>query len=153
MIEPAAVYAPVVQIRELGRGEPVGYSCTWRAAGRARIAILAIGYSNGYRRSASNRSAVAFGGRLAPVVGRVSMDLTAVDVTGLAGIEPGAIAEVVGPSISYRNLAASEGTNEHEALIALGAGCPRVHMAAPPSPQPDPEPLTIPVRPSKGETE
>lgn len=128
MAEPAAVYAPVVQLRDLGRGDPVGYSSTWRAADRCRIAILAIGYSNGYRRSASNQGHVAFGGRLAPVVGRVSMDLTAVDITALPDLQVGSIAEIVGPAISYRSLARSEATNEHEALIALGAGCPRIHL-------------------------
>lgn len=130
MAEPAAVYAPVVQIRDLGKGDPVGYSSTWRATGKCRIAILAIGYSNGYRRSASNQGHVAFGGRLAPVVGRVSMDLTAVDVTALPDLHVGSIAEIVGPTISYRSLARSEATNEHEALIALGASCPRVHVPA-----------------------
>lgn len=130
MAEPAAVYAPVVQIRDLNRGDPVGYSSTWRSAGKRRIAILAIGYSNGFRRSASNLGHVAFAGQLADVVGRVSMDLTAVDVTDIAGISVGSVAEIVGPTICYRNLAQSEGTNEHEALIALGAGCPRVYVAS-----------------------
>ena len=73
---------------------------------------------------------MAFGGRLAPVVGRVSMDLTAVDVTALPDLHVGSIAEIVGPTISYRSLARSEATNEHEALIALGASCPRVHVPA-----------------------
>lgn len=130
MAEPAAVYAPVVQLRDLSRGDPVGYSSTWHAPDKCRIAILSIGYSNGYRRSASNQGQVAFNGRLAPVVGRVSMDLTAVDVTGLGDVGVGSIAEIVGPSISYRSLARFEATNEHEALIALGAGCPRVHVRA-----------------------
>lgn len=129
MTEPASVYAPVVQVRDLGRGDPVGYSSTWRAPEARRIAILSIGYSNGYRRSASNQGQVAFAGRLAPVVGRVSMDLTAVDVTHLPDVCVGHFAEIVGPTISYRQLAGFEATNEHEALIALGAGCPRVHVA------------------------
>jgi alanine racemase len=130
MAEPANVYAPVVQLRDVAKGQPVGYSSTWHSPGKRRIAILAIGYSNGYRRSASNNGVVAFGGRPAPVVGRVSMDLTAVDVTELPGVHCGSIAEIVGSTISYRQLARSELTNEHEALIALGAGCPRLHISA-----------------------
>ncbi len=135
MAEPARVLAPVVQLRDLKKGEAVGYSSTWRAAGRARIAVLAIGYSGGYRRSASNQGVVAFDGRLVPVVGRVSMDLTAVDVTSLpeAAVHAGSVAEVLGASISYRMLARTEGTNEHEALIALGAACPRIHVADAPA--------------------
>jgi alanine racemase len=126
--QPAMVLAPVVQVRDLAKGDPVGYSFTWRAPEPRRVAILAIGYSNGFLRSGSGRGTVAFAGRTAPVVGRVSMDLTAVDVThlpeGLAA--PGALAEILGPTISYTSLAAASGTNEHEALIALGRGCPRV---------------------------
>lgn len=130
MAEPAAVYAPVVQIRQLRKGEAVGYSSTWRAVSARRIAVLAIGYSNGLRRSASNQGSVAFDGRIVPVVGRVSMDLTAVDITDLSEstVKVGSIAEVVGPTIPYEVLASSEATNEHEALIALGAGCPRFHI-------------------------
>ncbi|MCX7890477.1 MAG: alanine racemase [Rhodobacteraceae bacterium] len=128
MAQPARVLAPVVQVRDLVKGDPVGYASTWRAPGRRRIAILAIGYSNGYRRSASNAGTVAFDGRMAPVVGRVSMDLTAADVTALPDVGLGSIAEIVGPTISYRSLARSEGTNEHEALIGLGAGCPRIYL-------------------------
>ncbi len=149
MAEPAAVYAPVVQLRDLGKGDPVGYSSTWRATGKCRIAILAIGYSSGYRRSASNQGQVAFGGRLAPVVGRVSMDLTAVDISDLPDVHVGDIAEIVGPSISYRSLARSESTNEHEALIALGASCPRLHL--PPLSNRNPEPPDPPGRPQTGD--
>jgi alanine racemase len=132
MVESAKVLSPVVQVRKLRKGEPVGYACTWRAPHAARIAILAIGYSNGYRRSASNKGHVAFGGTLAPVVGRVSMDLVAVDVTALpdASVVVGTHAEIVGPNIPYAELAKFEGTNEHEALIALGHGCKRVHIHA-----------------------
>lgn len=130
MEEPAVVYAPVVQVRDLGKGEPVGYSSTWHAPGKRRIAILAIGYSNGYQRSASNQGVVAFNGMLAPVVGRVSMDLTAVDVTDLPDVSVGNVSEIVGPSIPYRSLARSEQTNEHEALISLGAGCRRIHLSS-----------------------
>jgi len=158
MTEPATVLAPVVQVRDLRRGDPVGYGSAWRAPGRARIAVLAIGYANGYRRSAGNAGTVAFGGRTAPVVGRVSMDLTAVDVTGFpeGRIVPGSIAEIVGPSISYRTLARSEGTNEHEALIALGTGCPRVCVGSVPAradlpPDRDRETPPLPGQASTGE--
>lgn len=132
MEEPAQVHAAVVQIRHLNRGDPVGYSSTWRAPDARRIALLAIGYSNGYLRCNSNRGHVAFCGRLAPVVGRVSMDVTAVDVTEFTDNEvcPGSLAEIVGPTITYRKLAADAGTNEHEALIALGRGCRRVYAEA-----------------------
>lgn len=129
MSEPATVFAPVVQIRELAMGEPIGYSCTWHAPAPRRIAILAIGYANGYHRTNSNVGYVTIDGKKAPVVGRVSMDLTAVDVSGIpnVGVNIGTLAEVLGPSVSYRQLAEAFGTNEHEAIIALGKGCKRIH--------------------------
>lgn len=131
MEEPASILAGVVQVRDVEKGDPVGYSATWRAPAARRIALLAIGYSNGYLRGNSSRGMVAFDGRLAPVVGRVSMDLTAVDVTDIPGapVETGSIAEILGPHVSYRDLAQRAGTNEHEALIALGRGCRRFHVA------------------------
>ncbi len=130
MKEPASVFSPVVQIRNIGIGDPVGYSCTWRAPKASRIAVLAIGYSNGFMRQNSNLGNVAFREKLAPVVGRVSMDLTAVDVSAFSEEEVhiGSIAEIVGQTVNYRTLAETVGTNEHEALISLGQGCPRFHV-------------------------
>lgn len=128
--EPAMVLAPVAQIRSLQKGDPVGYSCTWRAPEPRRVAILAIGYANGYLRNNSNVGKVAFGRHKAPVVGRVSMDLTAVDISALpeSAVKVGSIAEIVGRTINYRSLAEAVGTNEHEAIIALGRGCNRVYV-------------------------
>lgn len=130
MEEPATVLAPIVQIRNLAKGDPVGYSCTWRAPDHRRVAILAIGYANGFLRSNSNLGCVEIEGYLAPIVGRVSMDLTAVDISNipdeiLAGSPP---AIIVGGQINYRQLAQSSGTNEHETIIALGKGCRRYHV-------------------------
>ena len=128
--EPAMVLAPVVQTRELRKGEPVGYSCTWRAPDNRRIAILAIGYANGFMRSNSNIGQVAFGDQIVEVVGRVSMDLTAVDISVLPenAVQVGSLAEIVGNKINYRTFAGTVGTNEHEAMISLGRGCHRVHI-------------------------
>ena len=128
--EPATVLAPVVQVRRLEKGDAVGYSCTWRAPAPRRVAILAIGYANGYMRSNSNLGQVAFGARIAPVVGRISMDLTAVDVTSFPedDIRAGMTAEIVGPTLNYRSLAETAGSNEHEAIINLGRGCRRSYL-------------------------
>ncbi|MER8710348.1 alanine racemase [Mesorhizobium sp. M1088] len=130
MEEPATILAPVVQIRTLKKGDPVGYSCTWHAPEPRRIAILAIGYANGFMRDNSNKGSVVFGGLRAPVVGRVSMDLTAVDISALpeAAVYVGAAAEIVGNTITYRQVAETIGTNEHEAIIALGRGCRRFYV-------------------------
>jgi alanine racemase len=80
--EPVAhLRARVVDVRELGGGEPVSYGATWRAPGPRRIATVALGYADGYRRALSNRGVALVGGREAPVVGRVTMDMTMLDVT------------------------------------------------------------------------
>lgn len=127
MEQPATILAPVVHIRSLKKGDPVGYSCTWHAPEPRQIAILAIGYANGFMRDNSNRGSVTFGGLRAPVVGRVSMDLTAVDISALpeTAVHVGTAAEIVGNTITYREVAETIATNEHEALIALGRGCKR----------------------------
>ncbi|WP_051355367.1 alanine racemase [Mesorhizobium erdmanii] len=127
MEQPATILAPVVQIRTLKKGDPVGYSSTWHAPAPRRIAILAIGYANGFMRDNSNRGSVVFGGLRAPVIGRVSMDLTTVDISAFpeTAVHVGAAAEIVGNTITYREVAETIATNEHEAIIALGRGCKR----------------------------
>ena len=122
------VTAPILQVSEIARGDPVGYSATYRAAKPMRIATLGIGYANGYLRSLSNRGIVAVNGHRVPVVGRVSMDLTTVDVTGLAEADLAAgYGEMLGPAIGLTELATLAGTNEYEMQISLGRGCERVH--------------------------
>ena len=68
-------------------GETIGYGCTFEASRRSLIATLPIGYHDGYMRGLSNRAHVIVRGRYAPVVGRVSMDLTLIDVTDVPGVE------------------------------------------------------------------
>ena len=123
------VTAPILQVSDVARGDSIGYSATFRAARPMRIATLGIGYSNGYLRSLSNRGIAAFNGKRAPIVGRVSMDLTTVDVSALADKDLAAsFAEVLGPAIGLTELASLAGTNEYEMQIALGRGCKRVYL-------------------------
>jgi alanine racemase len=82
-IRPAAlVEAELIQLRDVPRGETVGYGAKWHALRDSRIAILNIGYADGYLRGFSNVGRVRAGDDWLPVVGRVSMDLIAVDATG-----------------------------------------------------------------------
>ena len=123
------VTAPIVQVSDLARGESIGYSATFRATKPMRIATLGIGYANGYLRSLSNRGVVAFNGRRAQIVGRVSMDLTTVDVTGQAEADLSAgHGEMLGQTIGLTELATLARTNEYEMQISLGRGCKRVHV-------------------------
>ena len=129
------VYSRVLQVRDVAPGETVGYSATYRAEGPRRVAIIAAGYADGYFRHLSAASgatggAVAFGGRLAPVVGRVSMDLITADVTGLDGpaVERGHWAELIGPTITLEDMGAAAGTIGYEVLTRLGRRFHRVYL-------------------------
>jgi alanine racemase len=77
----ATVSARIVDLRTIPDGDTVSYGGAWRATGERRIATLAIGYADGYRRALSNRGHVLLNGQRAPVVGVVTMDMTMIDVT------------------------------------------------------------------------
>jgi alanine racemase len=78
----ATIEAEVLQVRTVPQGETVGYGATWTAPRDSRIAVLNIGYADGYARAFSGKGRVRAGDRWLPLVGRVSMDLIAVDATG-----------------------------------------------------------------------
>ena len=124
-----SVYAPVLQVRDVAKGETIGYGATFTAPVPMRVATLGIGYTNGYLRSLSNKGVVCLDGVRAPVVGRVSMDLLTVDITQVpeAAVCTGA-AEILGPNIGLTELSALAGSNEHEMQITLGSSCHRVYV-------------------------
>lgn len=106
--EPVAhLRARVVDLRDLRADETVSYGATWRASDARRIATLAVGYADGYRRSLSSRGVALVAGHEAPVVGRVTMDMTMVDVTGLA-CAVGDVATLLGTEGSGRVLTVAE---------------------------------------------
>jgi alanine racemase len=109
---------PVIQLRDLEPGEPVGYGCTWVAPGPARIATVAGGYADGILRALSNRAALWAGAVPCPLAGRVSMDLLTVDVTHLAEV-PDRL-DLIGPHQTVDDLAAAAGTIGYEVLTSLG---------------------------------
>ncbi|HEY0788941.1 MAG TPA: alanine racemase C-terminal domain-containing protein, partial [Thermoanaerobaculia bacterium] len=109
----------------------VGYGRSWIAARPSRIATLPVGYADGYGRALSNQAEVLIGGRRAPVVGRVSMDLITVDVTDLPGVAAGDEVTLMGrdgdDEISAEELAAKLGTISYEILCDVGARVPRIY--------------------------
>ena len=76
------IEARVVQVRDVAAGETYGYGATWTAARASRVAVINLGYADGYRRGFAGHGLAYVGGQACPIVGRVSMDLTGVDVTG-----------------------------------------------------------------------
>jgi alanine racemase len=122
--------ARVLSVRDVPAGTPVGYNAAWIAARPSRIATAAIGYADGYHRSLSGRATACFDGTPVPLVGRVSMDLTTFDVTGLPAVQPGCRLEVLGPHLSPDDVAAAAGTNGYEVLTSLGRRFQRVYRTA-----------------------
>jgi alanine racemase len=120
----------VTSLRTLRRGETAGYGHTFTADGETRIALLPVGYADGLNRLLSNRGHVLVRGREAPIAGRVSMDQTMVDVTGIPGVAIGdevvLIGSQGGQSIDAWDLADLTETIPWEVLCAISARVPRV---------------------------
>ncbi len=113
--------APVLQVREIAPGDTVGYGATWTAARPSRVATVAAGYADGYLRALSGRAFGVFAGQSVPLIGRVSMDLIAFDVTDATGIAPGGAITLIGPDgLTPDDLAARAGTIGYEILTSLG---------------------------------
>jgi alanine racemase len=112
--------AKILQIRDVDTPQTVGYGATHRFAGPARIATVAAGYADGYPRSLSGRGSARIGDVAVPVVGRVSMDLTTLDVTSIPEARPGDMVDLIGPHHDIDALAARAGTIGYEILTSLG---------------------------------
>ncbi len=141
----------IVQVKEIPEGSLVGYGCTWRAPRRTRIALIPVGYADGYARSLSNVGVVGLTGRpwdklggagsapesspaaFAPVVGRVSMDQITIDVTDApeGAWRLGMEVEIVGRDRRAPNylprIAQSAGTITHEIMCGIGPRVERVY--------------------------
>jgi alanine racemase len=138
--------ARIVQIRNIERGETVGYGGTWTARRPTRLAIVAAGYADGYFRAASandgTRGAeVVVAGKRCPVAGRISMDLMAVDITDLPpnAARRGHMVTLIGEGITVDELAHHFGTIGYEVLTSLGRRYARLYKggSAPPPIMPD----------------
>lgn len=115
------IQSRVLQLREITEPTPVGYGATYTARPGSRIATVGTGYADGYPWSLGNRGVAAIGGRRVPVVGRVSMDLITLDVTGLPDelVQPGCLVDLIGPDISLEEVAERAGTINYEILTRL----------------------------------
>jgi alanine racemase len=119
--------ASVIALRDVPAGETVGYSGRWRAQRQTRLAILAAGYGDGLLRSFPDGVPVLLRGGRAPLAGRVSMDMIAVDVTDLPQVSVGDAALIWGPELPVEELAAAAGTIGYELLCAVSQRVPLAH--------------------------
>ncbi|MFA6280072.1 MAG: alanine racemase [Bdellovibrionales bacterium] len=117
--------APIVQVRPVDAVMTVGYGASYTVPRQGRIATLAMGYADGYHRALSNKGSVMIGQHLAPIVGRISMDLITIDVTAVpeAATPIGAEATLIGPHRTIDAIAAEAHTIAYEIMTSLG---PRV---------------------------
>jgi len=125
-------HSTVAAVRDLPKGWPIGYGGLRRAERDCTIAVVPVGYHDGFPRALSDHAEVLVGGRLAQVVGAISMDLTLVDITGIPGISVGASVVLLGSSdepgaesIGAEEMAQQAGSIAHEVLCRIGSRVPR----------------------------
>jgi len=121
----------IIQLRRVPAGATIGYGRTFVAQRNSLVATLPVGYADGYRRLFSNQGKVLVRGKRAPVIGRVSMDLTTVDVTDIKNIQQGDEVVLLGRQgsgeISADEVAGWANTISYEIFTSIGARVPRIH--------------------------
>lgn len=122
----ATLEAPILQVRHVPAGESVGYGAAFIADTPMQIATVAAGYADGIPRAAHPRGMAFVAGEKRRLLGRVSMDLIAVDVTGL-NMRDGEMVELLGPNILLDEAAVAAGTTAYELLTRLGRRAERVY--------------------------
>ncbi len=125
LLQPAMRFTTrIIQLRHIPAGSGLGYNHLFTTSRPSTIAVLPVGYDDGYLRCLSNRAQVLIGNRRAPVVGRISMNLTLVDVTGFTGVEIGDEAVLLGrqgtEEINADDIAAWMDTISYEVLCLFG---------------------------------
>ena len=126
-----ALKTPIVQIRNVRKGESIGYGSAYTFEQDATTATLPVGYADGFFRSAGNKAKVFWNGQPCPVRGRVSMDLVTIEIGHLTGKppEPGDFVEILGPHQTIDDLAADAGTIGYEILTSLSHRYRREYLA------------------------
>jgi alanine racemase len=119
----------VIAIKDVAPGDRVGYGGAWTAKRRARIAIAAAGYGDGYPRSTANGTPVQVNGMPAEIAGRVSMDMLAIDVSDLLQVAVGDPVQLWGPAVPVERVAAAAGTIGYELTCRVSKRVPFIVRA------------------------
>ncbi len=121
LANPITLTAPIIHINIFKEDSSVGYGSDGKVSAGSHLATIPIGYGDGYSRFFSNKGMVFINGKAAPVIGRISMDLTVLDVTGL-DCKIGDLVEIIGPNHTPDEIASSIGTIGYEVLTSLKQG-------------------------------
>jgi alanine racemase len=125
----ATLEARILQLRWVPPNEPVGYGGTGTADSRRLVAVIGAGYADGVPRALSGHGYVAVVGAGVPIIGRISMDLITIDVTGVAAaVAVGDWVELVGAQVPVDDVAELAGTNSYEVLTRLGSRSERRYI-------------------------
>ena len=126
----AVLEGRILQLRQIDKGQSVGYGATFVSGRATALATVALGYADGLMRAIGNRGEGAIGGIRVPVAGRVSMDLITLDVTDVPAAlsAAGQAVEFFGDTIALEDLAAAAGTANYEILTSLSPRVPRRHI-------------------------
>ena len=130
-VEPVVtVRARIVQLRDVAVAGTVGYGATYAVQPPCRLAVCAVGYADGYPRAVGNRCVASFDGTRLPVVGRVSMDLTCIDVSALpaGALRPGDYIDLIGGAVTLDEVAVAADTIGYEILTRLGSRLERRYI-------------------------
>lgn len=132
-VQPALTWkAAVLAVKTVPSGTPIGYGAMYKAPGEMRIAVLAAGYADGIPHRLGNRGYVIAQGKLAPIIGAVSMDVTTIDATGCEGLAVGDSVMLLGRedevSIDAQQMARTAGTISYSVLCGISARVRRVYI-------------------------
>jgi alanine racemase len=132
-----SLYSRIILLKTVSKNEKLGYGCTFETARESLIGTIPIGYDDGYRRSLSNRGKMIVRGHFAPVVGRVSMDMTLIDVTDVPNIAIDDYVTLLGSegdvAITAEDLGELAGTISYEITCGISNRVPRIYRTGKPS--------------------
>lgn len=117
----------IISLRDVSMGSSVGYGCNWRASKASKIAIVPVGYGDGYPRHAKNGTPVLVNGQRAPLVGRVSMDMLSVDVTDISDVDIGDDVELWGQNLPVNEVAKHADTIGYELITRMTGRAQRIY--------------------------
>jgi alanine racemase len=127
-----SLHSRIMSLKRVSLGETVGYGCTFEASRETLVAAIPMGYHDGYMRALSNRGHAIIRGVYVTAIGRISMDLTLIDVTNVPGVqlddEVILMGHEAGLSISAEELARTAGTLSYEVTCGIGERVPRIYL-------------------------